>query len=76
VFEKQFRQWREKSEIAARNCGAGEADVTFMVGNVRLYHNYARLVVRSFGLQKATDDKGIDLPAAFLEVSRETGSKT
>ena len=40
-----------------------------MIGNIRLYHNYARLVVRSFGLQKATDDKGADLPAAFLEVS-------
>jgi len=69
VFEKQFRQWRERSELAARKCGADDADVRFMIGNIRLYHNYARLVVRSFGLQKATDDKGADLPAAFLEVS-------
>ena len=68
VFEKQFRQWREKSEVAARGCGAEDSDVKFMIGNVRLYHNYARLVVRSFGLQKATDDNGADLPAAFLEV--------
>jgi hypothetical protein len=69
VFEKQFRQWRERSELAARKCGADDADIRFMIGNIRLYHNYARLVVRSFGLQKATDDKGADLPAAFLEVS-------
>ena len=68
VFEKQFKQWREKSEVAARGCGAEDSDVKFMIGNVRLYHNYARLVVRSFGLQKATDDNGADLPAAFLEV--------
>jgi hypothetical protein len=69
VFEKQFRQWRGKSELAARNCGADDVDVRFMIGNIRLYHNDARLVVRSFGLQKATDDKGPDLPAAFIEVS-------
>ena len=55
--------------MAARNCGADDVDVRFMIGNIRLYHNYARLVVRSFGLQKATDDGGPDLPAAFLEVS-------
>lgn len=41
----------------------------FMIGNIRLYHNYARLVVRSFGLQKAVDENGVDLPAAFVEVS-------
>jgi hypothetical protein len=69
VFEKQFRQWREKSEVAARSCGAKDGDISFMIGNIRLYHDYARLVVRSFGLQKAKDDNGADLPAAFLEVS-------
>lgn len=69
VFEKQFRHWRDRSELAAKNCGAEEGDVRFMIGNIRLYHNYARLVVRSFGLQKATDDNGTDLPAAFLEAS-------
>jgi hypothetical protein len=71
VFEKQFRHWRDRSELAARNCGAEDGDVRFMIGNIRLYHNYARLVVRSFGLQKATDDNGTDLPAAFLEVSQD-----
>lgn len=70
VFEKQFRQWRERSEFAARGCGAKEGDIRFMIGNIRLYHNYARLVVRSFGLQKAVDENGLDLPAAFVEVRR------
>jgi len=68
VFEKQFGQWREKSESAARACGAEEGEINFMIGNIRLYHSYARLVVRSFGLQKAAEDNGVDLPAAFLEV--------
>lgn len=45
-----------------------------MIGNIRLYHNYARLVVRSFGLQKAIDENGVDLPAAFIEVRADSCS--
>ena len=69
IFEKQFRQWREESESRAREYGPDEKSVQFLIGNVRLYDHYARLVVHSFGLQRALDQLPIDLPATFAEVS-------
>lgn len=69
VFDKQFRQWRDKSEAAARECQSEERTIGYMIGNVRLYDQYARLIVHSFGLQRAMEILPIDLPAAFAEVS-------
>ena len=69
VFTKQFRQWREKSESAACACRSDERAVGFMIGNIRLYDQYARLVVHSFGLQRAIEVHPMDLPASFAEVS-------
>lgn len=74
VFDKQFRRWREKSESAARDCHSDDRAVGFMIGNIRLYAQYARLVVHSFGLQRATEVLPMDLPAAFAEVSSASRS--
>lgn len=41
-----------------------------MLANVSLYNRYARLIVHSFGLQRASDTRKADLPSAFAEVSR------
>ncbi len=76
VFDKQFRQWRDKSENAARECRSDERATGFMIGNMRLYDQYARLVVHSFGLQRAMDVLPMDLPAAFAEVSEAYRSIT
>lgn len=40
-----------------------------MTANVVLYNRYARLIVHSFGLQRASDSRKADLPSAFAEVS-------
>lgn len=40
-----------------------------MIAHVMLYNRYARLIVYSFGLQRATDYRKADLPSAFAEVS-------
>jgi hypothetical protein len=39
-----------------------------MMANVALYNRYARLIVHSFGLQRASDSRKTDLPSAFVEV--------
>ena len=67
VFDKQFRQWRESSELKAQEYGAGERGIKFMVGSIRLYDHYARLVVHSHGLQRAVDNNPLDLPASFAQ---------
>ena len=63
VFQQQFRQWRETSEASASECGE------FMIGNIRLYYHYAKLVVLSFGLQRAIEYIPTDIPTALREVS-------
>ena len=69
IFERQFRQWREKSESLASDCQSDDRAMKFMIGNIRLYDQYARLVVHSFGLQRAMEILPTQLPAAFAEVS-------
>lgn len=68
VFTKQFQQWRHRSEAAAHRLGAEDKAARFMIGNIRLYEGYARLVLQSFALQRAMDS-ALDLPAAFAEAS-------
>lgn len=69
VFDKQFRQWKERSEALTREGRSEDRAIGFVTGNVRLYDQYARLVVHSFGLQRAMEVSQIELPAAFAEVS-------
>jgi hypothetical protein len=70
VFEKQFRAWREASEERATTFGAEIRCVRLVIGNIRLYDHYARLVVHSFGLQRAVEALPLDLPATFAQVGR------
>jgi hypothetical protein len=70
VFQKQFHQLCESSLATARtfhevDSGRGSR---YMFANVALYNRYARLIVDSFGLQRASDSKKVDLPSAFAEV--------
>ena len=67
VFDKQFQQWREAAQLKATQYGADERGVKFMVGNIRLYDHYARLVVHSHSLQRASDRSPFDLPASFAQ---------
>ena len=46
IYDKQFKQWREKAELN-HTCW------------IRLYDNYARLVVHSHAFQRA-DNPGVD----------------
>ena len=76
VFQKQFRQLSETSIVNARSFenvddGGGSR---CMIANVALYNRYARLIVHSFGLQRALDSRKADLPSAFAEVSHFTST--
>lgn len=76
VFRKQFRQWRECAEAAAKRCARtrnDNDDMAIMLGMLRLYDNYARLVVQSFGLERALERQSITLSAEFAEVSLGIG---
>ena len=71
VFQKQFHQLSESSMANARSFediddGIGSR---CMIANVVLYNRYARLIVHSFGLQRASDSSRTDLPSTFAEVS-------
>jgi uncharacterized membrane-anchored protein YhcB (DUF1043 family) len=76
VFQKQFRQLSDTSTANARSFenvddGGGSR---CMIANVALYNRYARLIVHSFGLQRALDSRKADLPSAFAEVSHFTST--
>ena len=71
VFQKQFRQLSETSVANALvfhtvNDGSGSR---CMIANVALYNRYARLIIHSFGLQRALESRKADTPSAFAEVS-------
>lgn len=73
VFQKQFHQLREQSIANAKVFDLTDPNSKvnrFMIANASLYNRYARLVVHSFGLQRASDSKKTDLPSSFAEVSR------
>jgi hypothetical protein len=70
VFQKQFHQLCDSSLASARafeHIDGGRAS-KFMIANVHLYSRYARLIVHSFALQRASESRKADLPAAFAEV--------
>jgi len=75
VFTKQFSQWRERSEGILQDLGMNEKQRKELVGGVRMYERYARLIVCSFGLQKAstTGLRGGELAGAFVDVSLKLG---
>jgi hypothetical protein len=64
VYRAQFRAWRQAAEDAARAAGAQPA----MLGTLRLYDNYAQLVVQSFALERALERGAPTMPAEFAEV--------
>lgn len=68
VYRTQFRRWRESAEASAR---AAEGDGT--LGILRLYENYAQLVVQSFSLERALERNAVTLGAEFAEVSGGPG---
>lgn len=71
VYRTQFRRWREGAEAAARAAKSRSSDdARTMLGILRLYDNYAQLVVQSFSLERALEQNAITLLAEFAEVSR------
>jgi hypothetical protein len=71
IFQKQFHQLCDSSLAIARKFDSVDngRGSRFMTANVGLYNRYARLIVHSFGLQRASDSRRTDLPSAFAEVS-------
>lgn len=72
VFQKQFHQLCEQSIANARSFDIADINgkgARFMLANVALYNRYARLIIHSFALQRASDSRRTDLPSAFAEVS-------
>lgn len=67
VYRTQFRRWRESAETVAREA-TGQQDASTMLGILRLYDNYAQLVVQSFSLERALEQNAVTLNAEFAEV--------
>lgn len=72
VYRAHFRSWRESAEDAARRAGAQLA----MLGTLRLYDNYAQLVVQSFALERGLERSVITLAAEFAEVCHPSFQST
>lgn len=75
VFSRQYRQWREVNSAAVLSSFPSSqrrlSDI--VIANLGLYELYARLVIHSFGLQRAKEHAISDLPASLVEVSAVSG---
>lgn len=70
VFSKQLAEWRSATQLSVRSCRIDDDSERFLVGNLKMYEGYARLVVHSFGLERAIrEPHSPSLPASFAEVS-------
>jgi hypothetical protein len=68
VFDTQFRQLAERAKMNVRPYEATDSRMAkYIDSSVKLYDQYARLVVHSFALQRAGEGRQGDLPSTFSQ---------
>jgi hypothetical protein len=72
AFSQQFRQWRETHTTLASSVHAQNRRLSSFTASLSLHDAYARMILHSFGFQRANDGAPIDHTAVVLEVGQGT----